>query len=152
MDNFDYHSPSAYLILQHKLGFQESNKIIERWLTDRPQESRQTLAKLLQSGKIIYKNDRLLDLPKLSSREADLLAKEIQEKQMLEIKDRRYKLKLYRQCFIGSELVDYLIKDKNITTAEAISLGQSLLERDLIYHVTNDHQFKNDYLFYRFKN
>ncbi len=150
MDNPDYQSPSAYLILCYKLSFKESNRIIDLWLGEHPQESRKTLSELLQSSKIIYKNNKLVDLPKLSAKEANLLAKEIQEKQTLEIKDRRYRLKIYRQCFIGSELVEWLKQNKDVLAVEAISLGQSLLEHNLICHVTNDHQFKNSFLFYRF--
>ncbi len=33
---------------------------------------------------------------------------------------------------------------------EAIAIGQNLLEHKLIQHVCNDHEFKNEFLFYRF--
>lgn len=55
-------------------------------------------------------------------------------------------------CFISSELVSCLIENINILEAEAIAVGQSLLEHNLIRHVCDDHEFKNEFLFYRFQN
>ena len=150
MTNFDYQSPSAILILKHKLDFKDSNIIIDRWLANHPQESRKTLSELLQSGKVTFKDNKLCDLPQLSAEEAELLVQEIQNSQTLEVKDRWYNLKKYSQCFIGSELVDWFQQNKNVPIEEAIALGENLLKYRLIYHVHNDHNFKNDFLFYRF--
>ncbi|MEM7757828.1 MAG: DEP domain-containing protein [Cyanobacteria bacterium P01_A01_bin.40] len=57
------------------------------------------------------------------------------------MKDRRYQHQLanYQQSFIGSELVDYLIKYKNCIEPEVIAMGQSLLEHNLIAQVHNEH-------------
>ena len=68
----------------------------------------------------------------------------------VKIKDRRYNLKNYPRCFVGSEAVEWLSTKLNISTNEAIAIGQKLLKQQLIHHVTNEHQFKNEYLFYRF--
>ena len=150
MVNFDYQSPTAILILKHKLAFKDANITIDRWLANHPQESRQTLSELLQSGKVLFKDDKLCDLPQLSAKEAELLVQEIQNSQIFEVKDRWYNLKKYPQCFIGSELVDWFEQNKQVLTEEAVALGQNLLKYRLIYHVHNDHDFKNEFLFYRF--
>ncbi|MEL6437939.1 MAG: DEP domain-containing protein [Cyanobacteria bacterium J06621_8] len=150
MDTFQQQSPSAYLILKHSLSVQKSNSIIDRWLTDHPQESRQSLAKLLNLSKVIFKNERLCDLPKLSADDAKLLMKEIQSSSTLEVKDRRYRLTTYPQCFVGKELVQWLIENKELLTAEAIAWGQSLIDHNLIEHVCQDHEFENKELFYHF--
>lgn len=150
MTTFDYQSPSAILILKHKLAFKDSNIIIDRWLAEHPQESRKTLSELLQSGKVIFKDNKLCDLPQLSAEEAQLLAQEIQSSQTFEVKDRWYNLKKYPQCFVGSELADWLKQNKHVLIEEAVALGQNLLKYGLIYHVHNDHDFKNEFLFYRF--
>lgn len=67
------------------------------------------------------------------------------------IKDRRYRLKLYPKCFIGSEAVKWMITTGYAPNDKAaIKLGQKLLDFGIIHHVKNEHNFKNDYLFYRF--
>lgn len=68
----------------------------------------------------------------------------------LEIKDRRYRLNIYPACFVGSEAVNWLMRSQNCTREEAIDLGQTLVERGIIHHVTDDHPFRDTYLFYRF--
>ena len=150
MNTINYESPSALLFRRHKVSVTDSNLMIERWLTNHPQASREDLSKLLQSRKVIFKNERLVDFPQLSLEEAKLLIQKIHQNNVLEIKDRWHKLKNYPQCFVGSELVDCLAKIKGIAMEEAIALGQNLLEHNLIQHVCNDHEFKNEFLFYRF--
>ena len=45
----------------------------------------------------------------------------------VDIKDRKYRLKTYKSCFIGSEGVDYLLETGHAQTREdAVTLGQSL--------------------------
>jgi small-conductance mechanosensitive channel len=68
----------------------------------------------------------------------------------LEIKDRRDRLNLYPVCFIGSEAVDWLVQMQKCTREEAIALGQLLIERGIIHHVSDEHPFQDDYCFYRF--
>jgi hypothetical protein len=70
----------------------------------------------------------------------------------VQVKDRMYHFKTYPQCFIGSEAVDYLVTHGDCSTrAEAVLLGQSLMEiLHLFEHVTRDHEFADEYLFYRF--
>jgi hypothetical protein len=68
----------------------------------------------------------------------------------VEIKDRRYRLNIYPACFVGSEAVNWLMQTQNCTREEAIDLGQTLIERGIIHHVTDDHPFQDAYLFYRF--
>ena len=68
----------------------------------------------------------------------------------LDIRDRMYKLKNYPRCFIGSDAVSWLTSNLNISVKQAIELGQKLIEHNWIHHVADDHNFKNEYLFYRF--
>jgi len=68
----------------------------------------------------------------------------------VKIKDRRYNLKNYPRCFVGSEAVDWIATKLDLSIPEAIAIGQKLLEQNWIHHVTNQHPFKNEYLFYRF--
>lgn len=66
------------------------------------------------------------------------------------IRDRRHRLNLYPQCFVGSEAVEWLMNDQQIARESAVNLGQALVERGLMHHVLDEHSFKDALLFYRF--
>jgi hypothetical protein len=72
----------------------------------------------------------------------------------VDVQDRRFHLRLYKNCFVGSEAVDFLV-GSNLAESrtEAVDIGRSLArEYSLFEHVTKDHEFKDAYLFYRMKN
>eukprot|EP00242_Pyramimonas_sp_CCMP2087_P004389 CAMPEP_0198202560 /NCGR_PEP_ID=MMETSP1445-20131203/5738_1 /TAXON_ID=36898 /ORGANISM="Pyramimonas sp., Strain CCMP2087" /LENGTH=350 /DNA_ID=CAMNT_0043873543 /DNA_START=222 /DNA_END=1278 /DNA_ORIENTATION=- len=70
----------------------------------------------------------------------------------VEVVDRTYNLTSYRQCFIGSEAVDWLITSGAAASVEdAIALGNLIFKARLIRQVANEHAFENAYLFYRFR-
>ena len=68
----------------------------------------------------------------------------------IDIRDRRFGLRLYQQCFVGSDAVQWFMQQQLASREEAIRLGQLLLERGMIHHVTDEHPFKDAHLFYRF--
>ncbi|NEQ47131.1 MAG: mechanosensitive ion channel [Leptolyngbya sp. SIOISBB] len=68
----------------------------------------------------------------------------------LDIRDRRFGLHVYTRCFVGSEAVQWLMQQQLASREEAIKLGQVLVERGIIHHVTDEHTFKDSHLFYRF--
>jgi len=66
--------------------------------------------------------------------------------------DRRWLFKTYAKCFIGHEAVQWFINNKFVTNNEdAITLGNLLMKEKVFAHVTRDHVFKNENLYYRFK-
>lgn len=68
------------------------------------------------------------------------------------IQDRKYHLKTYKECFVGKEFVDWLIaKGEARNRVDAVDLGKHLVEAGVIGHVVSDHNFKDEFLFYRFK-
>mmetsp|Transcript_4884 Transcript_4884/g.21053 ORF Transcript_4884/g.21053 Transcript_4884/m.21053 type:complete len:558 (-) Transcript_4884:247-1920(-) len=69
------------------------------------------------------------------------------------IEDRRWRLLTYQMCFVGSELVDWLVKnvEGNIDRTEAVELGQKLLDAGILHHVMRSEPFADDYYFYRFQ-
>lgn len=71
--------------------------------------------------------------------------------QGLDVKDRRYHLKLYKSCFIGTDAVEFMISN-GITANEddAVLIGRLLVEAGYIAHVLREHDFENKHLFYRF--
>ncbi|MBT9312346.1 mechanosensitive ion channel domain-containing protein [Leptothoe kymatousa] len=68
----------------------------------------------------------------------------------IDIQDRRFRLTVYANCFIGSEAVTWLTRTQNATREAAVRLGQALIEQGICHHVTDEHPFKDEYLFYRF--
>ena len=51
------------------------------------------------------------------------------------IKDRRYHLKVYESCFVGHEMVDWLLRKGEVESrAEAVAMMQKLLENEVIHH------------------
>ena len=78
------------------------------------------------------------------------LALEMRSAEGVEIKTRRYKLKLYQRCFLGTEAVDWISNKTKLSRKDAVSLGQKMVEKEIFNHVLNEHEFKDEALFYRF--
>lgn len=68
----------------------------------------------------------------------------------IEIQDRRYRLRVYRLCFTGQSATDWLEQRYQLSRSDAVRLGQRLVSQKWIHHVVDDHDFKDEYLFYRF--
>ncbi|XP_061550670.1 rap guanine nucleotide exchange factor 4-like isoform X1 [Phycodurus eques] len=68
------------------------------------------------------------------------------------IRDRKYHLKTYRQCCVGTELVDWLVLQSAcvLTRSHAVGMWQALLEDQVLSHVDQELGFQDKYLFYRF--
>lgn len=79
------------------------------------------------------------------------LALEMRSPKGVEIKTRRQKLKLYQRCFLGNEAVDWMVQRVKVSRPDAVKLGQKMLEKGLIMHVLDEHPFKDEGLFYRFR-
>ncbi|MEL7086470.1 MAG: mechanosensitive ion channel domain-containing protein [Cyanobacteria bacterium J06597_1] len=78
------------------------------------------------------------------------LAAKMREPGQLDIRDRRYRLKLYRHCFIGREAVDWLVESQRTTRENAVQIGQILMDRQVIQHVLDEQPFLDRHMFYRF--
>ncbi|KAM6396977.1 rap guanine nucleotide exchange factor 4 isoform 2-T2 [Pluvialis apricaria] len=68
------------------------------------------------------------------------------------IRDRKYHLKTYRQCCVGTELVDWMMQQSTCvhSRTQAVGMWQVLLEEGVLNHVDQEHHFQDKYLFYRF--
>lgn len=81
-------------------------------------------------------------------KDLEIIAREFKENVKLE--DRKFRLKTYHQVFVGTDAVDYLIKSGAAASREdAVDLGKALQQMNLFEHVFRDHDFKDEYLFYR---
>ncbi|XP_061464455.1 rap guanine nucleotide exchange factor 4 isoform X2 [Rhineura floridana] len=68
------------------------------------------------------------------------------------IRDRKYHLKTYRQCCVGTELVDWIMQQSSCVhlRTQAVGMWQVLLEEGVLNHVDQEQNFQDKYLFYRF--
>ncbi|XP_044076290.1 DEP domain-containing mTOR-interacting protein isoform X3 [Siniperca chuatsi] len=69
------------------------------------------------------------------------------------IKDRRYHLRTYPNCFVAQELIDWLVSHKEAPDrAIAACLMQHLMDHDIVHHVCDKRPvFKDAKLLYRFR-
>ncbi|KAI1615708.1 hypothetical protein EDD36DRAFT_433480 [Exophiala viscosa] len=81
------------------------------------------------------------------------LAQALQSEKGIEIKTRRWHLRLYYGCFMGEDLTNWLVHNfKDIDTREdAVELGNELMKDDLFEHVQGRHNFKDGNYFYSIK-
>ncbi|KAM3607991.1 uncharacterized protein V6R79_017323 [Siganus canaliculatus] len=68
------------------------------------------------------------------------------------IRDRKYHLKTYRLCCVGTELVDWQMQQSSCvhSRVQAVGMWQVLLEEGVLNHVDQELSFQDKYLFYRF--
>jgi small-conductance mechanosensitive channel len=66
------------------------------------------------------------------------------------LSDRRHWLRVYRECFVGREAVDWLAMELDLSREEAVDLGQLLVERGFVHHVLDEHGFEDGSFFYGF--
>ncbi|XP_029287049.1 DEP domain-containing mTOR-interacting protein [Cottoperca gobio] len=69
------------------------------------------------------------------------------------IKDRRYHLRTYPNCFVAQELIDWLVSHKEAPDrATAVCLMQHLMDHDILHHVCDKRSvLKDAKLLYRFR-
>ncbi|KAL3197425.1 hypothetical protein MRX96_044906 [Rhipicephalus microplus] len=72
------------------------------------------------------------------------------------VRDRKYHMRHFKRCMVGTEMVDWLLQVPAThvrlnSRAQAAGMWQVLLEEGAINHVTREHQFKDKYMFYRFR-
>ncbi|KAK9448616.1 uncharacterized protein V1518DRAFT_417735 [Limtongia smithiae] len=79
------------------------------------------------------------------------LAEEMQGEHGVKLVDRRWHWKLHQHCFVGSELVAWLLENfKDIDTPEAaVEYGNELMRAKLFHHVELRHQFLDGHYFYQ---
>lgn len=75
---------------------------------------------------------------------------ELRAKQGVAVADRSYLGKIYPQCWIGSEAVDWLVARNQLARHEAWMVLQRLEQFGLLEHVVQEHDVKDGMYYYRF--
>ncbi|XP_054642618.1 rap guanine nucleotide exchange factor 4 isoform X2 [Dunckerocampus dactyliophorus] len=122
--NISFVSPSKHH--NQKSLIDSPAKAHNAWISQVPSE------KILQAGKVL-RNAILSTAPHM-------------------IRDRKYHLKTYRQCCVGTELVDWQMQQNSCVQSrlQAVGMWQALLEEGVLNHVDRELSFQDKYLFYRF--
>jgi hypothetical protein len=69
----------------------------------------------------------------------------------VQVRDRRHRFKLYPQCFIGGEAVNWLVFQQVARDRpDAVRLGRLLVKNGFITQVIGEHDFEDKFLFFRF--
>ena len=78
------------------------------------------------------------------------LAAALQGERGIDIKNRRWHLRLYYSCFLGEDFTTWLVQNfRDVETRdEAIDLGNNLMKEGLFDHVNSRHNFKDGNFFY----
>ncbi|RPA74109.1 hypothetical protein BJ508DRAFT_40208 [Ascobolus immersus RN42] len=79
------------------------------------------------------------------------LAAEMQGPRGVRLQDRRWHFRLHRNCFIGSEMVTWMLDNfKDLDTRqEAVELGNEFMKDGLFAHVEGRHPFRDGNYFYQ---
>ena len=67
----------------------------------------------------------------------------------LDVRDRTFRLKTYRHCFVGREAVDWLVRHERMERPQAVRACRRLLALGLVRHVLDEHDFEDGELYYR---
>jgi hypothetical protein len=81
-----------------------------------------------------------------SSSTVNLVQVSIAFEKGVDVRDHQYRLTTYRDSFVGSKAVDFLVNSSMAQNRrEAVQLGRRLAQEfNLFRHVTGDHEFKDD--------
>ena len=82
-----------------------------------------------------------IDLPALAFR--------MQRSGGVNIVDRRFRLRIYPECFVASESVVWLSRALGISRENAVAVGQALQATGLIYHVAREQPFSDEDNYFR---
>ncbi|KAE9603890.1 putative winged helix-turn-helix DNA-binding domain, thioredoxin-like protein [Lupinus albus] len=71
-------------------------------------------------------------------------------KASIAVKDRFYKMRMFTNCFLASEAVDFLSEDQYLERPEAVEFAQMLASKFFFNHVLDENLFEDGNHIYRF--
>jgi hypothetical protein len=86
-------------------------------------------------------------IQRITGNTAEELADAMQKS--LDISDRSYRLKKFRQCFLANEATEWLGKQYKLSEVQSIAIGTALQNLGLVYHVAHEQMFANEGFFFR---
>ena len=73
-------------------------------------------------------------------------------KQNISVRDRKHRLKLYEDCFVGTDCIDFLVEYLQLDRRkDAVKIAQHMNNKlSFCEHVSSDHKIKDENYYYRF--
>ncbi|XP_071692919.1 uncharacterized protein [Rutidosis leptorrhynchoides] len=71
-------------------------------------------------------------------------------RQRLPIQDKLIKMKIVKNCFLATEMVEVLIQQFDCGRKKAVEMGKQLARRHFIHHVFGENEFEDGNHYYRF--
>ncbi|KAK9166656.1 hypothetical protein Scep_001847 [Stephania cephalantha] len=144
----------------------ESSTVPKVFFNEYPVGGLNVLKSMDESGKLDEEINKLITeepshaapLPPLSGEDDEscrgavdelaLVVKKMQESIL--VKDRFYKLRIFNKCFLGSDAVDFLSVDQDLSREDAIQFGQKLVRQHFFRHILEENLFEDGNHLYRF--
>lgn len=92
---------------------------------------------------------RLIAAAEADGIDLSALAFRMQRSGGVNIADRRYRLRIYAECFVANEGVTWLERALSVTREKAVAIGQALQAAGLIYHVAREQPFTDAETYFR---
>lgn len=138
----------SLLMMRFELNPYSAITVAKKWFKTNPEGKWSDLLLMLQQGKIIYKKGILKEI------EIEYLVKlvnRIRSKQEgITLKNKWVNFKLYRQSFLGSQAVKWLIEVARLSKAEAIAIGRLLISCGIVTAIEGNYDFEDRDLHYCF--
>jgi hypothetical protein len=80
----------------------------------------------------------------------EMIAEDMMASSRVEVRDRRFRLKLYLDCFLGNQAVDWISQHLSVSRAQAENVGNLLLKLGHFYHVAKDQPLRDSEFYYRY--
>merc|ERR1712166_143330 len=71
------------------------------------------------------------------------------------VQDRQFHMRMYRNCLVGKEVVDFFVLHPMWSTElqltsrqDCVQMGELMVASGILQHVVGEHNFKDEYLFY----
>ncbi len=69
------------------------------------------------------------------------------------IRDRRYRMRVYKRCFVASELIDVMLEREYVMDrSSGVAMGLALQQNGHLHHVVDHHAFRDGRYFFRWYN
>lgn len=89
---------------------------------------------------------------KLEQSKLEAVAQEMRGANGVIIKDRQIWFTRHAKCFVGSAAVDWMVEKGHAASREdAVSVGNQMIESDIIHHVSDEKSFQDDNVWYRYR-
>jgi hypothetical protein len=144
-------TPPADIMSAVPAAMSPNDTASQRSNTDAIAEATTTDGDVSDDGELFEeeKEEELLDLVSWESLPLDVVRTRLMKPgEGVLVSNRVWRLRTYKNVFVGDEAVDWLVAQYPINRDAAVNLMRELQRQGWLMHVKNDHLFKDDHLFF----